>query len=87
MVPDELEGTCPNVQGSELFEGCSVHYVAYNGRCLTAIVIGHDDAKNADLAVFTNMPNAAGVKNFGIQFHQDVAFSKELKPGTWHWVA
>jgi hypothetical protein len=87
MVPDELDG-CPHVQsGIELFEGCTVHYVAYNGRCLTAIVIGHDDARNVDLVVFTNMPNAAGVKNFGMQFHQDVSYSKEPKPGTWHWIA
>lgn len=87
MVPDNLEGACPNIQ-SELFEGCTVHYVAYNGRCLTGIVIGHDDAtKVADLVVFTNMSNVNGVKNFGMQFHQDISFNKEPKPGTWHWVA
>lgn len=64
-----------------------VHYVAYNGRNLTAIVIGPElPASCCDLAVFTNMENAAGKKNFGLQFHQDVEYSKEPKPGTWHYV-
>lgn len=59
------------------------HYVAYNHQLLTAIIIGRD-GDTADLAVFTNLPNAAGKKNFGLQFHQDVKYSEEKEPGTWH---
>ena len=54
------------------------HCVAFNGRHLAAIVIGHDASQSyskADLAVFTNMTNVNGVKNFGLQFHQDVEYS------------
>jgi hypothetical protein len=73
-----------------LIEGRIVHYVAYNNRHLAAIVIGHQevfaDVSVADLAVFTNMENVNGVKNFGLQFHQGVEFSEVPKPGTWHWI-
>jgi hypothetical protein len=68
-----------------LIEGRNVHYVAYNGRHLAALVIGVDGDK-ADLAVFTNMPNAAGQKNFGMQFHQNVVYSEIPQPGTFHWI-
>jgi hypothetical protein len=60
-------------------------YVAYNGQMLTALVIGYE-RNRADLAVFTNMKNAAGKKNFGLQFHQDVTYSEMKLPGTWHWL-
>ena len=68
-----------------LTEGRMAHYVAYNNRHLVSIVIGVNGTK-ADLAVFTNMSNVNGVKNFGLQFHQDIEFSQEPKPGTWHWI-
>ena len=69
-----------------LNEGRIVHYVAYNLRSLAAIVIGGDFQSGVlNLAVFTDMPNAAGVRNFGLQFHQDVAYAEEPTPGTWHW--
>lgn len=68
-----------------LTEGRICHYVAYNNRHLASIVIGTNDTK-ADLAVFTNMSNVNSVKNFGLQFHQDIEFSAEPKPGTWHWI-
>jgi hypothetical protein len=80
QIPESLPG---------LIEGRNVHYVAYNDRHLCAFVIGHDAATSyskADLVVFTNMSNVNGVKNFGMQFHQDVEFSEEPKPGTWHWI-
>jgi hypothetical protein len=79
-TPDSLPG---------LTEGCNVHYVAYNGRHLAGMVIGYDASKSysqTDLVVFTNMSNVNGIKNFGIQFHQDVEYSEEPKPGTWHWI-
>lgn len=72
-----------------LTEGRMCHYVAYNHRHLAAIVIGHDNSKGysqADLAVFTNMTNVNGIKNFGLQFHQDVQYSEGKEPGTWHWI-
>ena len=28
----------------------------------------------------------AGNKNFGVQFHECVAYSEEPVPGTWHWI-
>lgn len=67
-----------------LAEGRIIHYVAYNGRHLAGMVIGHED-HTADLVIFTNMSNVNGVKNFGMQFHQDIEYSELLKPGTWHW--
>lgn len=79
-IPDSLPG---------LTEGRCVHYVAYNGRHLAAMVIGHEPSasySNADLVVFTNMANVNGVKNFGVQFHQDVPHSEGAAPGTWHWI-
>ncbi len=80
-----------------LIEGRIVHYVAYNNRHLAAIVIGVTPDKvegewvtlptnRVDLALFTNMPNANGVKNFGLQFHQDIGYSENKEPGTWHWI-
>lgn len=74
-----------------LIEGRIVHYVAYNNRHLAALVIGVNETNiagenPADLAVFTNMKNVNGDKNFGLQFHQGVQFSEDKKPGTWHWI-
>lgn len=63
--------------------GQIVHYIAYNGTCLAAIVIGID-GPYVDLAVFTNMENVAGKKNFGMQFHQDVTSGTNHQPGTYH---
>lgn len=80
VLPSSLPG---------LTEGRNCHYVAFNGRHLAALVIGHDASRSysqADLVVFTNMLNVNGVKNFGIQFHQDVEYSEEPRPGTWHWI-
>jgi hypothetical protein len=73
-----------------IIEGRIVHYVAYNGRCLAGIIIGVNDKpshyKFVDLVVFTNMSNVNEVKNFGIQFHQDIIFDDlDKKPGTCHW--
>lgn len=72
-----------------LIDGRVVHYVAYNGRNLAAIVTGHDrETGVVDLVVFTNMQNAAGVKNGGMQFHFEVRMDQDgppYKPGTWHW--
>lgn len=68
-----------------LIEGRIVHYVAYNQRHLAALVIG-TDGDCVDLAVFTNLQNVAGTKNFGLQFHQQVSYAEDLLPGTWHWI-
>jgi len=79
-VPESLPG---------LIEGRNVHYVAYNGRHLAALVIGHDGSRSysdADLVLFTNMENVNGVKTFGMQFHPDVKHSETKEPGTWHWI-
>lgn len=70
-----------------LIEGRIVHYVAYNYRHLMGAVIGVEDGGKADLVIFTNMKNAAGNKSFGMQFHQDVEYSAEPRPGTWHWTS
>lgn len=72
------------VAPSGFIEGAIVHYVAYNGRHLAALVIGRTGNNLADLAVFTNMANVNGAKNFGLQFHQDIAYSSGKEPGTWH---
>ena len=79
-----------------LTEGRMVHYVAYNNRHLASIVIGYEippkvgdvqvDPVTVDLAVFTNMLNVNGIKNFGLQFHQDIVYSETKEPGTWHWI-
>lgn len=79
-----------------LTEGRMVHYVAYNNRHLASIVIGYSippkigdaqiDPVSADLAVFTNMANVNGIKNFGLQFHQGINYSENKEPGTWHWI-
>lgn len=81
MHPDDedKEPAVPCVQ-----EGDIVHYVAYNQRNLAAIVLGQDGEGRCDLAVFTNMQNAAGEKNFGLQFHQNVVHHHFRQPGTWH---
>jgi hypothetical protein len=90
MPPYELDTTPTQPESLPgLIEGCNVHYVAYNGRHLAALVIGHDGSQSyskADLAVFTNMSNVNGVKNFGLQFHQDIEYSEEPKPGTYHFI-
>jgi hypothetical protein len=72
-----------------LQEGRIVHYTAYSGRALAAIVIGvWDKARGTvNLAVFSDMPNAAGMPNFGLQFHREVKYSETPIPGTWHWPA
>ena len=76
--------------------GTRVHYVAYNGHCLAAIIIGETDPqqgqqvgdeKRLDLAVFTSLFNVNGVKNFGLQFHADVAHNTSYLPGTWHYLS
>jgi hypothetical protein len=64
-------------------EGRIAHYVAYNGRHLAAIIIGFEGGR-VDLAVFTNMKNVSGTKNFGVQFHSEIAYSETPTPGTWH---
>jgi hypothetical protein len=77
-----------------LTEGRMVHYVTYNNRHLAAIVIGHMEGATAlkhpisfaDLAVFMNMDKVNGLKNFGLQFHSQVAYSEDKEPGTWHWI-
>ncbi len=74
-----------------LTEGRIVHYVAYNNRHLAAIVIGVNplpkpESGMVDLALFTNMRNAVGTKNFGLQFHEDISYSESKEPGTWHWI-
>lgn len=68
-----------------LVEGRCCHYVAYNRRHLAAMVVGFCGHR-ADLFVLTNMQSVTGVKNFGQQFHQDVLYSEEHEPGTWHWI-
>ncbi|MFA5674557.1 MAG: hypothetical protein WC912_08930 [Thermovirgaceae bacterium] len=68
-----------------LIEGRIVHYVAYNNRHLAAIVIGVNQDK-VDLALFTNMANVNRAKSFGLQFHQDVPYSEDKTPGSWHWI-
>lgn len=71
-----------------LTEGRNVHYVAYNGRHLAALVTGYSQDKpgHADLAVFTNMPNVNGEQSGGIQFHFNVPHNETPTPGTWHWI-
>ncbi len=64
--------------------GLIVHYVAYNGTCLAAIIIGINEDGSVDLALFTSMKNVNGDKNFGMQFHQNIAYDEEKKPGTFH---
>ncbi|SRR6266567_696 len=76
-------GTMPGI-----IEGRIIHYVAYNGRHLAGIIIGCDASRSysdVDMVIFTNMSNVNGVKNFGMQFHADIAYSESPVPGTWHW--
>lgn len=67
--------------------GRIVHYTAYNGTCLAAVVMGIWDKEHGmvNLVVFTDMPNVNGVMNFGIQFHREVYYSEQPLAGTWHW--
>ncbi len=69
--------------------GRIVHYTAFNGVCLAALITGvkPDSAAGlVDLVVFTSLPNVLGNKNGGVQFHFDVASSLgEPTPGYWHW--
>ena len=74
-----------------LIEGRIIHYVAFNNRHLAGIVIGVNPMAdpqigNIDIGLFTNMVNVNGVKNFGLQFHQEVLHSDDKTPGTWHWI-
>jgi hypothetical protein len=77
-------------QGGASTVGARVHYVAYNGRCLTAIVTGTTftpSTLSADLAAFTNMANVNGHKTGGLQFHFDVPHCEDPRaPGSWHWM-
>lgn len=71
----------------DLTEGRMVHYVAYNGRHLAAIVtgiVGVPGTWIVDLAVFTSMENVNGEKTGGLQFHFRVHYSSTVEPGTWH---
>lgn len=74
-----------------LTEGRIVHYVAYNGRHLAAIVTGHSASvtrltgDEVDLAVFTDLDNVNGQPNGGVQFHFSVPHSEAATPGHWHW--
>lgn len=82
-MPEEQPASLPG-----LIEGRVIHYVAYNGRHLAGMVIGHNASEGysqADLVIFTNMSNVNGVKNFGMQFHSDVEYSASKLQGTWHW--
>ena len=68
--------------------GRIVHYSAYNGRCLAAIIIGvtpDSVAELVNLAIFTDMPNVVGNQAGGLQFHFGVASSDGPLPGYWHW--
>ena len=88
MRPDEEEKETPDGMPG-LIEGRLAHYVAFNQRHLAALVIGYDPSQSynaVDLAVFTNMTNVAGNKNYGLQFHSDVKYSESKEPGTWHWI-
>lgn len=77
----------PTVPIAGLIEGRSVHYIAYNGRHLAAIVIGGDFASGVvNLVVFSDMANVKGQVNFGVQFQAGVGYSDNLLPGTWHWI-
>jgi hypothetical protein len=70
-----------------LNEGRIVHYVAYNGRNLAAMVIGGKfTADEVNLAVFSDMLNVRGGVNWGLTFQADVPYSEEPLPGTWHWI-
>ena len=79
-----------------LTEGRIVHYVAYNGRHLAAIVTGMNPDKpgQVNLAVFTDMRNVNGDLSGGLQFHFHVPHAEQVTgseegaphhPGTWHW--
>lgn len=63
--------------------GRIVHYSAYNGVCLAALITGLSADGTAHLAVFTSLPNVNGVPSGGIQFHFGVG--EGLAPGRWHW--
>jgi hypothetical protein len=62
-----------------------VHYVAYNGTCLAAMIIGDNGNDGQVLVVWTCMQNVNGVTNYGQQFHTGVHSSVNMgQPGTWH---
>jgi hypothetical protein len=67
-----------------------IHYVAYNHKHLVGILLEitsqTDEGSYADLWMLGNMNNVAGKKNFSEQFHQDVKYSLDPIPGTWHWI-
>jgi len=62
--------------------GQTVHYIAYHKAHLAAIIIGVD-GPYVDLVVFTSLENVNGVKNFGMQFHQNIVQGNEEQPGTY----
>lgn len=67
--------------------GRIVHYVAFDGTILAAIVIAvpHDDYA-VSLALFSNMPNVADNTNFALSFMSEVMGDfTQNQPGTWHW--
>ena len=69
-----------------LSEGRIVHYVAYNGRHLAAIITGIVAISGTvNLVVFTDMRNVNGGQSGGVQFHFEVPHSKQAEPGYWHW--
>lgn len=84
-VAEESESSTDNAEPEPTEGRVLAHYVAYNGRHLTALVIGQG-VYGADLAVFSNLENVAGMKSYGLQFHQDVVYSTLKLPGSWHWI-
>ncbi len=68
----------------QIMLGRIVHYVAYNGTCLAAMIIGESEEGGVDLAVFTSMKNVNGNKNYGMQFHSGVREDLMKRPGSYH---
>lgn len=72
-------------------EGRIVHYTAYNGRHLAAIITGTSksvtrlEGTEVDLVVFTDMDNVNGQPSGGVQFHFSIPESTGATPGHWHW--
>jgi hypothetical protein len=88
MVPDDENEVSP-IHICDSNPNPIIHYVAYNGRKLLGFILGYDAQTSytkVDIVIFTNMSNVNGVKNFGMQFHQDIEYSDEPIPGTWTWV-
>lgn len=70
--------------------GRIVHYTAYNGKCLAAIIttVMGDIKNTCHLVVFTSMPNVDGKYNGGVQFQfgiEEIREGTENTPGYWHW--